>query len=359
MNTLWITLIVVVVLAWLAKSQDLQFEGGITTQRIHHSNKTKFFFILIVLILIFVAGCRYYVGSDFRAYYKGYETLINELPEALRTFNEPGLKLLYKLAVSIWHDGWACILFAAALTLILELRFVYINTDDVLLASILFVFILFSSSFNAVRQDLAVAVFCCGFPSLRERRFKSFLIICILAFLCHRSAIVMLPIYFLTHRRFKFFGLLSIAIGLFILFQSYEILFNAVGLLSGEEVNLNDSYWTNSVNALSTIVAVIPYFVFLLLLNGHDKSEEENFYLNLLFIHAIVSLVTMNSTAIARMRMYTAPFLVIAIPELLKKVNPKYRRIITYAIVIIYGFIWWYTSKDIVWYWMWQRGHAV
>lgn len=359
MNTLWITLIVVVVLAWLAKSQDLQFEGGITTQRIHHSNKTKFFFILIVLVLIFVAGCRYYVGSDFRAYYHDYVTYINELPEALRTFNEPVIRLIYKIVTLIWRDGWACILSVAAITLILELRFVYINTDDILLASILFMFIMFSSCFNAVRQSLAVAVFCCGFPFLRERRFKPYLLVCIIAFLCHRSALVLLPIYFVVHRKLRLLNLLLVLAGVILLFQSYELLFSAVGLVSGEDVNLNDSYWTNSVNVLSTITAVVPFFAFILILNDHEKTEEETFYLNLLLIHAVISVVTMNSTAIARTRMYSAPFLVIAIPELLKKTNIKYRRVIAYVIVILYGIVWWYTSKDIVWSWMWQRGHAV
>ena len=359
MNTLWITLIVVFFLASFAKAQDFQFENGLTVHRVRHDNRTRLLFCIIVIVFVFVAGCRYYVGSDFGAYYHDYRKYIGEIPQSIRNLNEPVIRIIYRIATYVWDDGWACIFSVAAVTLILELRFIYINTTDIQLASILFVFIMFSGCFNAVRQALALAVVCCGFPYIRERRFKPFLVTFFIAFLCHRSAIIIILVYFFAHRKLNLASMLLTVVGLVIVLWSYGTVFNYVGFLTGEEIDLNNSYWANSVNVVSTIVAVVPFFAFWLLLNDHEKNEDEIFYLNLLFIHASISIITMNSTALARLKMYTESFQIIAYPELLKKMNPKYRRIITYAIIVLYGFIWWYSSKDIVWHWMWERTHVV
>ena len=49
---------------------------------------------------------------------------------------------------------------------------------------------------------------------------------------------------------------------------------------------------------------------------------------------------TSNSTYLARMGIYTAPFLTVAIPDLVKGLNPKNRKVIRCIIPLAYLFFW-------------------
>ncbi len=359
MSVLWTTLLIVAVLGYFSQTNDYQLGDEITYCKVSHTRQAKFFFCLVVIVLIFVAGNRYYVGSDFKSYYHGYEYYSSDLWRRLVKLDEPVISIIYKIATAIWHDGWAGILATAAFTIVLSLNYIYRNTDCILLALVLYVFIVFGSCFNAVRQTMAMAICCCAFPYLRDKKPKQYFLIIFIAFLCHKSAILMLGVYFVCHRKITLKHVLILTIVSIIVLNSYDRVYMLAGSILDEEISLENEYWTNEVRPLSVIVECVPFLFFEILLSGHEKTEEEDFYLNLLLINLLVSVITMNSTCLARMRIYTNPYLVIALPELLKKTRPIDRKIVTLTMVVLYGVVWWYSSRDLTWLWLWQRSHVV
>ena len=80
--------------------------------------------------------------------------------------------------------------------------------------------------------------------------------------------------------------------------------------------------------------------------------------MNILLVSAVISIVTMNSAALARMSMYMGPFTVIAIVELLKKVSDIDRGLITTLIILLYGIVGYvecdgvsFTLDNLKWFW--------
>src|SRR5690625_2779375 len=80
----------------------------------------------------------------------------------------------------------------------------------------------FYASFNITRQMLAVAIIFAGSKYLYERKFFKYLLIVFSAFLFHKSALIMIPFYFILNFRIKFRNLLLFSIGTIILFLSFD-----------------------------------------------------------------------------------------------------------------------------------------
>lgn len=309
----------------------------LTIHGVEHTIQAKSLYILLSVILVLFAGCRYYVGTDFGAYYR-YERYL-DFWQSLKSIDEPGIRLIYSIAIRIHDSGQFCIFSVAAVTLGLELWVIYKNTDQIGIAIILFCFICWTACFNGVRQALAIAVLFCGFPALRDRDFKRYLIFAFLAFLCHRSAIMMILISFMTSRKTNYGNVFLLLIVSLFLLYSYDRVFQVVNVVLDNSVTGEEAYWSTQVNRLRPIIRIVQAGFFLYVYRNEEKTNTVSFYLNILLVSAVISIVTMNSAALARMSMYMGPFTVIAIVELLKIFPDSNRKIITFLIVILYWIV--------------------
>ena len=331
----WMVWFAVLILAGFCKAYDFYPSQELTESRVYHGGLATFFFLIASIMLIIVAGCRYYVGADFGAYYK-YKNYLDFLP-SIKALDEPGIRVIYNIAVLIHRSGGMCIMAAATVTLGLELSALYKNTDNIGFALPLFVFTCWTSCFNGVRQDLAVAVLFCGLPALREKNFKKYAFIVFLAFLCHRSAIIMILVYFIVNRKVNARNVIILIVASVIVLLSYDKVYNLVNtVLLDHDVTGQEAYWGTVVNIYRVLTYIVPAAFFLYMYRYAEKDCLTCFYLNLLLIHAIVGAVTMNSAALARMVMYTMPFAVVAMAELLKRLSGNNRRIYSCGIVILF-----------------------
>lgn len=358
MTTYFITWGAVALLVMVAKQTDFQFGEELSFSKVRHTTTARIFFFLACAVLVFVGGCRFFIGSDYFAYYGWYKDYASSFFERLREFDEPGLSFVFWLTTKVWNDGFACIFVVAAITILLVLKVLRDNTDNIAVGVILYALICWTGTFNGLRQALAVAIFFCGFPYLRDKKIIKFGIIVFLAFLCHKSALVMALLYFVVHRKTDAKNIIILAIASVAVIYSYDRVFDFTNELLDKEINTEGEYISRSVNLLRVAANMAPGIYFVAMNWKKEADEKSNFYLNLLIIHGLIALITLNSAYLARLNMYTAPFVVISICELVKR--EKENRTITEIIVIILYFAFElyevYNSVDLSPFkWIWER----
>ena len=356
MTVYYLTWFSMIILGIAINHADYLPDEELTVKNVDHTFRARRLYFLASIILILFAGCRYYVGADFGAYYN-YRTYL-DFWESFKALDEPGIRLIYSIAVRIHETGQFCIFAVAAVTLGLELRVIYKSTDQIGTAIILFSLMCWTACFNGVRQALAVAVLFCGFPALRDKDFKRYLVIAFLAFLCHRSAIVMVLIIFMTSRKTSIGNIFFLLVLSIMALYSYDRVFHVVNIIMDNSVTGNEAYWSTQVNRFRPLIRIVQAGFFLYVYRDEEKTNTISYYLNILIVSAVISIVTMNSAALARMSLYMAPFTVIALVELLKIFPEITRKKITALVIILYGIVEYEECNGIVftldklrWFW--------
>ena len=359
MTTYFITWLAVFTLAATARRHDYLYDDELSYGRIKHTAQSNMFSSLACMILIFVAGCMYYIGSDYYAYYGWYQSYAESLSERIRTLNEPAISIIYSIVVKFYNDGFACIFALGAIMIWLVIRTLRNNTTDICLAIILYAITCWVATFNGMRQALAVSVVFAGFPYLRDKKLLQYAMCIFAAYLCHKSAIIFILLFFVVHRKVDLGNLTLLIITTIVVLFSYDRVFAVTDIILDKEINPNAAYNARAVNMLRVAANCAPGIVFGVIWWNRPRSEKHDFYLNLLFINAIISLMTSNSAYLARLNMFSKPFQVIAICELLK-VNLSSRRIVKIGIVLLFLLFETYEvyhSADLSPFrWIWSRG---
>lgn len=343
MAVYFITAFTIFILAYFAQSREGYSERLTEYGHVVHSADTRRLVILACVVLVCVAGWRYYVGTDYGGYFHYYLRYADELLERVRNLDEPGYSVLSAVAKMLGADGGMAIFLASAVTVSICIFSIYRNTSEIQYALLLYIFMgCWSAGFNAVRQAMAAAFLFAGYPSLREKKIVKFLLFVFLAFLCHKSAIIMVVLYFLAHRKVSVLNLAIMLIGIVVLLGSYNFIFQVAENVLDKDYDMTNTYINTSVNILRVLVGISPAIYFGFSLWNKKKTSITEFYLNLLFIHAMINLVTLNSAYLARLTIYTSPFAVISISELSKFIDIKYRRITMVSIILLYFLFWIY-----------------
>lgn len=121
---------------------------------------------------------------------------------------------------------------------------------------VLSVIILLATSYNmsicVLRQYLAVAVFVASFPLILERRMVPYLVVCVLNFFLHRTAILCIPVYFIFLMKPKQMIISMVAFSLVIFLAADTLM-----LYSIESLEDYQKYMENSGGGQSWLPAAI------------------------------------------------------------------------------------------------------
>lgn len=360
MAVYFITVSLVIILSGLAQSVDRPYQSNYDGLQVVHTQSARFFLFLTTAILVFVSGFRFRVGTDYGAYYYGYLSYAQDFVKATVGLKEPGYPLLCRIAILLGGDGATAIFLAALVTIWPALRTIYKHTDQLLLASMLYIFLgCWDGSFNGVRQYLAATMLFCGYDYLEARNLRKYLFWVFIAFLFHRSAIVMAALYFVVHRKISIRNLLVLFLGSILALLAYDRVISFAGWITESQYIMTDEYATHQVNILRVLAALAPAVLFLILYAPEQKNPRETMYLNMLVIHAAMRVATMNSALLYRIGIYTTLFQTIAIAELLKGVKPTTRRTVLFFMIPLFAIFWWYeishNGSTSVFHWIWER----
>lgn len=348
MITYYITTLLVLFFTYLAQ-KNIIIINDIESKKtiIKKPSITKFFYFMTAITLIFFAGFRYRVGTDYAMYEYTFQNRVTDFVENSFFQNEPGYSFLCWIT-SLFGGNFATVVFlTSVITILLFVITIYKNTDMLLSTSLLYVFLgCWHGAFNGIRQYLAAAIVFAGLRFIKERKFWKYAVVVFIAFLFHSSAIMMIFVYFIAYNKISFQNILFlISISLIVLFSFTEVL-EFTGFLLNENLSDEGAYLTRSVNMFRILVAIAPAVFFLLLYQNKPINQEQRFWFNTLIINGVMMFATSNSAYLARIGIYTAPFSAIGISELIKGVNPKEKKLITTIILIAFAAFWLYEISN-------------
>lgn len=307
----------------------------------------KYFFLLIMIILISVAGLRWQVGTDYIAYAMGYKGNIENLVDSIIKFNEPGINIISFISSLIYNDYATMFFISSILTVGLSVWTIYKYSDYFSISILLYIFAgAWNGSFNGVRQYLACAVLFAGHRYIIKREFRKYFMIVFLASTFHISALSMIVLYFVPRRQLKHKDIILLGIfiilGLSLYDPALELVNNVLMNSNRNPLSTENSYLTQQVSILRIGVMVAPTILYLII-NPKDKLRlEDNFYINMLFINASVYIITMNSAYFARFAIYTNIYIALGFPKIFKGVDKKLSLFIIYIALILYAAFWGY-----------------
>lgn len=340
MTVYYITLLTVIVCSMTAMRY---VSGEDNFGRIQYSGIGNLCIFICGAVLIFVAGFRYKVGTDYWEYMNGYEYRRDNWIQYVREFDEPGISVLAKFG-SFFKDSFATMFFLAALiTIGLIMWTIKKYSTNLLFSVVLYVFIgCWHGCFNGVRQFLAMAIIFAGHRFLYEKKIWKYAIVVFIAMCFHKTAIIMFPIYFLWNKKLDIKTIIMSIGSAFIIRYSYDRVFSLISFLKGSEIATSVSYATSSVNALRVLVTLAPLILILFSFKGKfiEDDPEAMFYAFMVIINAAFSFATANSTYLARATIYTEIFQILAYPKLLVCFTDNSKKIAQLVICCLF-FIYW------------------
>ena len=342
-------------LAQYVNSKSKLTQTSLSEGEVKYKNNYGIFYFILFAVFVFVGGFRYYVGTDFGGYYKMYVFSWTEIVEAFKTLDEPGLKLLSYLARLIWNDGISVIFFSNLITTLLVFRGIskFDNNDITIMLLIYIFFAGWTFSFNGVRQALAASVIF-AFVKVGEKSWiLKYTVLCFIAFLFHKSALMMLPILILSRRKFDKQQVIVLLFSAFIIPLFFDFAFDFMGSNTTNEDAL--LYIERQINPIRVIVAFAPIILLFFVVNKKDFFKKNSFAVNLMIYNAILTFTTMNSAYLNRFTHYTGMFLMIYFPSVLKAMRKDYRIAATIAIVVLYFLFFRYEMTNgvsrVTWQW--------
>lgn len=281
--------------------------------------KVLIFEILSIGLLAFVAAIRdETIGTDVLIYVKPVFQLCNQL--GFGRIND----IWYN--VEIGYKIFNCIiaLFTSKISIYLFfqqvfiLGFAYLGIKGIYKKNYSFVYLIYllifyNRSLNIVRQAMAISLCIYSLKFLLENKNFKFILIVLLAFLFHKTALVFLLaiiIYKLYKKNAKYvyyMAIFIIIVGLIFIFLFPECikLMTSIGIMSTDYLYYLDNY-VDDIGTISSfeLLLDITYIVEYIIFNKLRKKENSSFYFILALIDVICLIISTKYTAANRFGMY-------------------------------------------------------
>jgi transmembrane protein EpsG len=305
--------------------------------------------VLAALALIAVGALRWRVGTDYVAYSGEYPDYVAMSWRDYDLVNEPGIRVLSRLAFYVRDDYTTMFALAAAVTIGLSVYTLYRDSNAFAFSVLLYVITgPWLGSFNGVRQYLACAIIFAGHRLVLERRFGRWLLVVLVAGLFHISAYLMILLYFVPRRRLSpISAIVLISLAGFATEIYGRVLDLIVVFREDQDFGGRASYFFEDVNPLRIAAALAPLVFYVLFTDKTKLSPNDHFYVHILLLHGAILLASSGSAYIARFAVYTGVFLCLAIPRLVTSKDPRTRAFMVLMIVMFYGIFWYVETAGI------------
>lgn len=273
--------------------------------------------ILGLLLLILFAGGRYHVGTDCSTYLQIFARYASYSWKALFE-NVENEWLFVILAKFTYQWGGRVLTFSAfaALTVVpvyFALRREDISKFNITLAMYVYSCIYFATSFNVMREMVAVAIVFWGMKYVYENKFLSFLIVVGIAFGFHLSAFAAILLWFLwDHKRNR--GISGVK-------QFALCVFVAICVMGYQEI----------------IVSMSSYDIFSQYAEYAEMSDigsNRDIYLKILELVAVIFLGKYLSIASSKNKLILSTYIITVLIGLTGFSHPQVKRVAYYFSVV-------------------------
>lgn len=280
-------------------------------------------------------------------FHKVFTAVTYATPKRTWTFDfEPGYRLLNKL-VSLFSSSPQAITIANS-TLIIALLYLFIRLEspNFMLSVWLYLTLgIYQTEMNVTRNAIAILLIYSAMPLARERKFRQYMLWCLVAATVHKASLVFIPLYWLFHniritpKMAMWAVLASCVVG--VLFPFISPLITAI------TPDSLDKYFEGTSEGMgSMIVGMFNGALFLMacmMMTPRERKRvfEENaigvtmLLLNLCFFGLYIGLADAS-----RMAALFGPYLIVFLPQALKQISTRSRRIdATVAVAVVSGVV--------------------
>ena len=318
------------------------FQAG----KVKYSTETRLFLVLMYVAMVLVAGLRdRTVGTDTGSYVNAFMSTNNfsDIYKVTAHGEELGLAVLGYLVHQI-SDEYPIFLTAIALIVIGCYQYLIVNYSSRWVVSN-FVFItmgFYTFFFNGARQGIACAICALAIGPLIKRKFAPYLIIVLLATLFHKTAIVMLPIYFIVHFvSTNKTNLLCILIGVGVTIKFNDIV--EVSTLLDERykdysvVGAGGGYYTMALN----VTLLLFFSIFRKHVQLQAERDRYDIFLKMFEFGTIISVISaalaVNPSGFLRFTLYFSVSIILLWPIVFNNIsNRTSKYLITYSFFILH-----------------------
>ena len=249
------------------------------------------------IILALLTGLRgKYVGADTSGYIRNFHSMrripfFTAISEKTGRF-EGGYKFLTRF-VGIFTDN-EVIFFCVCATIFAICLWIYINKNSKnKFMSIMLYFTVqgFNFQLSGMRQALAMAILLISFEFIKQRKLLKFLIVVFIASLFHKSALAIIPMYFLAYLKIDFKNFLLYLIGGVTALVFSGSLMNLMIKFLGYDDYLEDTGFQGGAIfiVIMYIITITVSYIY------HEPFVKENkhnvLFFNMTFVSLIIYLV--------------------------------------------------------------------
>lgn len=276
-------------------------------------------FNIIVVYSIFIFCCGYMTGSDW----KNYELMYNDIEwDNLFSLKKEWFFYFFMALFKMLGFGFfPFLIFCKVLVFIISVNFLKNNTIQPYIPFAIFLSynVLFLFVDNPLRFMIAIGIVFFSYKYLFDRKFCPFLLIILLSSLFHISALVMIPVYFLSNYSINRVVLLIIYI-LGALFLSPDVMFVVIEKLFPTLPIMMGSYYDKiliSDYQTFALGKIVFFSFFCLILYYKDLvinySKNGKYIYTLSVLSLLIGIVVSAIPTFFRIAIYISIFVIISL----------------------------------------------
>lgn len=301
-------------------------------------NISKILKYFLLFLLILFMGLRHQVGGDWDLYLRDFYSNIEFYSffdlEYVRDFGYETLSFIcFQLGIGIYGLN-----FIIAIFFIISLnRFSMEFSKNYWLSLVIsFPYLITVVGMGYTRQGCALAFILLALVTLKKNKIFACYFYLILAILFHKSAVIMLPLIFITHFRLNLKNILIILI----------LIYACLVVIVPDFARIKSGYFSDGSQYVSTgvyyrlFLNILAGFCFLLFYKKIKTNHKvDNLVILVLFITILLSFFAQDySTFVDRIIIYFT-FIQIIVFSRLSSVNENYRILINICVITIYSLI--------------------
>lgn len=246
---------------------------------LYDRTKSKVWVVSAFVFMVLLAGLRdVNVGTDsWNYYFQFMEKETQELSLSEYIKDEGGFKILLRIAQVLGSNYCSLFLLVGAVVYGSTLQGMKRHTESMTIS--LFVYItlgLYAFCFNGERQALAIGIYMNAIQYVKDRDFKRYCIVVLLAALFHRTIIVAIPLYFLFTRTYNITTIIFVIISSFVLTAALPYLLTFASTIDSKYAGY---FAKNEVNAgASLMFAYDVMTLFFIYMRRYIERVKRRFY---------------------------------------------------------------------------------
>lgn len=276
--------------------------------------------ILFFFVLFFLTAFRAHsVGNDTKNYMNIYHRFASRDFAYALTYKEPAFAVLCKLVDAVFGDYQWLLIIVAALSIVPVMLLYSENAEYPMTTIALFVFLsVFYMYFSGLRQTIAIGIGMIAYYFTKKKKLVFFILAVFMAYLFHRSAIVLIIMYPVYRLRLMKRDIVFIVLGMVAIYVFNRPIFALLNGLIQDYEGLGDS----NTGAFMMLVLLIVFSVFAFVISEEDSLDPDTIGLrNFLLLTTAIQMFVPLNFLVMRMGYYYMIFLPITMTRFISRAS--------------------------------------